>query len=289
MEKERCFANAKPCWGIIANIGLTLCVLLCTLYAEMPEDFSQISLIIRNISPWVIAGSTLVAALCNYLLLKDKDFVWLLNSANFFFWLFAPALLSGDPWVIFMKNDGWWYCLFGWAMMSAINFLLFKRPNYSTAKCKAFLGTLANFLFVVFCLYAAYGCYNDMKFQEACGLELKEDWCLAYDGMKVMLIVVLPCLVSCVCNYMIVRGKNLVWALNISNTVFWGVFIYDIQTSNSTFESVPVLMTCVLMWGWMFILNHNLLGSIFKQDNGKQENVHGEAISSVTSDNGKPA
>lgn len=88
-----------------------------------------------------------------------------------------------------------------------------------------------------------------MKFQEACGQELKEDWCLAYDGMKVMLIVVLPCLVSCVCNYMIVRGKNLVWALNISNTVFGGVFIYDIQTSNSTFESVPVLMTCVLMWG----------------------------------------
>lgn len=262
------FANSKARWGVISNIAITFCVLVWVFNSNVAADYSAENLIIRYISPWVVAAATSVAALCNYLWLKNKDYVWLLNSANFLFWLFCPALISGDSWEMFMMNDaGWWYCLFAWVMMSTINFLVFKRPNYSIAKNKAILGTIANSLFVVFCVYLSYTCYKDMKYQEAFGWELKEEWCLAYDEMKISLFPILPCILSCLCNYFIAHGKNLVWIINVSNTIFWGIFIYDIHKSNSTYDSMPVMMAFILIWGAMFALNYCLLGSISKKSN----------------------
>lgn len=279
MEKDITFAYSKARWAVIANLAFTLCVFFWNSNTNVPTDYSAENAIIRSISPWIVAAATSIAALCNFLWLKKKDFVWLLNCVNFLFWLFCPALISGDSWEMFMLNDaGWWYCLFAWSMMSATNFLIFKRPDYSLAKNKAILGTIANLLLVVFCAYLSYTCYKDMKYQEAFGWELKEDWCLAYHEMKIISIMILPCVVSCICNYFIARRKNLVWILNASNTVFWCVFIYDIHKSNSTYDCIPVIMTFILIWGAMFVLNHCLLGSIFKKDNKEQEKTNKEIL-----------
>lgn len=286
MDKDMTFADEKPRWGIIANLAITLCVILWAINAKLPIDYSSGNYVIRCISPWIVAGSTITAALCNYLWTKNMSLVWLLNLSNFLFWLLCPALISRDSWEMFMINDaGWWYCLFAWAMMSTTNALLFKRPDYSVAKNKAILGTMANLLLIVFCAYLSYTCYKDMKYQESFGWELKEDWCLAYHEMKIISFLILPCVVSCICNYFIAHSKNLVWILNASNTVFWCVLIYDIYKSNSTYSSMPVIMILVLIWGAMFTLNHCLLGSIFKRGSKEGDETNGASLSDTVPDN----
>lgn len=74
MENYITFANSKARRGVISNIAITFCVLVWVFNSNVAADYSAENLIIRYISPWVVVAATSVAALCNYLWLKNKGY-----------------------------------------------------------------------------------------------------------------------------------------------------------------------------------------------------------------------
>ena len=76
MEKDITFAYSKSRWSVIANLAITLCVFFWISNTNVPTDYSAENAIIRSISPWIVAAATSIAALCNFLWLKKKDFAF---------------------------------------------------------------------------------------------------------------------------------------------------------------------------------------------------------------------
>lgn len=127
MPKKDIWAMSKIYVGIVINAAMAVFMLvkICDggMYDEQWDYHYSVS------SQWIVLLACVVSVVCNFFMLKDRRWVWMLIVANLCFWYGAADLLLADAKTGIMHGVYMWIIAVPWLVMSALNYVLVRRAK----------------------------------------------------------------------------------------------------------------------------------------------------------------
>lgn len=121
------WTTSKNYVGMVMNIAIAVYMLvkICNggMYDEQWDYHYSLS------SQWIVLLACVASAICNFLMLKDRRWVWALIVANLGFWYGAADLLLADAKTGILHGEYGWLLVVPWLVMSVLNFTIVRRKK----------------------------------------------------------------------------------------------------------------------------------------------------------------